>query len=223
MLYWVSYSFHLISFSPSTSFNTWFTLHKNINATISKSLLSYSLYKGISQLKRNHEALIYRFHMTGNTDMYLLVTGTLKKGRGLDQKTCQYLVWPPFALCTSPSHRVDQAVDCGLWNLVPLLFNGCKKLLDIGWNWNTLSYTSIQSIPNLLNGWHVWGVCRPWKKWDIFSFKELCTCDMGPFIICWNMRWWRQRNGTTMGLRISSQYLCAFKLTSIKCNCVRFP
>jgi hypothetical protein len=24
---------------------------------------------------------------------------------------------------------VDQAVDCGLWNVVPLLANGCAKLL----------------------------------------------------------------------------------------------
>ncbi len=47
---------------------------------------------------------------------------------------------------TSPSHRVDQVVDCGLWNV------GCAKLLDIGRNWNTLSYTPIQSIPNMLNG-----------------------------------------------------------------------
>jgi hypothetical protein len=39
---------------------------------------------------------------------------------------------------TSPSHRVDHAVDCGLWNVVPLLFNSCAKLLDIGGNWNTL-------------------------------------------------------------------------------------
>ena len=52
---------------------------------------------------------------------------------------------------TSPSHRVDQAVDCDLWNVVPLLFNGCAKLLDIGRNWNTLSYTSILSIPNMLS------------------------------------------------------------------------
>ncbi len=36
---------------------------------------------------------------------------------------------------------VDQVVDCGLWNVGPLLFNGCAKLLDIGRNWNTLSYT----------------------------------------------------------------------------------
>jgi hypothetical protein len=49
---------------------------------------------------------------------------------------------------TFPSRRVDQAVDCGLGNVVPLLFNGCAKLLDIGGNWTTLS---IQSIPNMLN------------------------------------------------------------------------
>jgi hypothetical protein len=53
---------------------------------------------------------------------------------------------------TSPLHTVDQAVDCGLWNVVPLLFNGCAKLLVIGGNWNMLSYTSIQSIPNMLSG-----------------------------------------------------------------------
>ena len=53
---------------------------------------------------------------------------------------------------TSPSHRVDQAVNCGLWNVVPLPFNGYAKLLDIGRNWNTLSYKSIQSIPNMLDG-----------------------------------------------------------------------
>ena len=32
---------------------------------------------------------------------------------------------------TSPSHSIDQAVDCGPWNVVLLLFNGCVKLLDI--------------------------------------------------------------------------------------------
>ncbi len=86
---------------------------------------------------------------------------------------------------TSPSHRVDQVVDCGLWNVGPLLFNGCAKLLDIGRNWNTLSYTPIQSIPNMLNGWYVRWVCWPCKNWDVFSFQELCTdpCNMGPCII----------------------------------------
>ncbi len=86
---------------------------------------------------------------------------------------------------TSPSHRVDQVVDCGLWDVGPLLFNGCVKLLDIGRNWNTLSYTPIQSIPNMLNVWHVRWVCWPSKNWEVFSFQELCTdpCNMGPCII----------------------------------------
>ncbi|KAJ8404458.1 hypothetical protein AAFF_G00337250 [Aldrovandia affinis] len=53
------------------------------------------------------------------------------------------------------AHGVDQVADCGLWNVVPLLFDGRVKLLDIGRNWNTLSYTLIQIIPNMLNGWHV--------------------------------------------------------------------
>ena len=42
---------------------------------------------------------------------------------------------------TSPSHRANQVVDCGLWNVGPLLFNCCAKLLDIDRNWNTLLYT----------------------------------------------------------------------------------
>ncbi|KAL0150557.1 hypothetical protein M9458_054150, partial [Cirrhinus mrigala] len=49
---------------------------------------------------------------------------------------------------TSPLHRVDQVVDCGLWNVGPLLFKRCAKLLDIGRNWNT-SNALIQSIPNM--------------------------------------------------------------------------
>ncbi len=93
---------------------------------------------------------------------------------------------------TSPSHRADQVVDCGLWDVGPLLFNGCVELLDIGRNWNTLSYTPIQSIPNMLNGWHVRGVCWPCKNWDVFSFQELCNnpCNMGCALSCCNMRWW---------------------------------
>ncbi len=38
-----------------------------------------------------------------------------------------------------------------------------------------------------------------------------------------NMRRWSWMNGTTMGLRISSRYLCAFKIPSIKCTRVRCP
>ncbi len=106
---------------------------------------------------------------------------------------------------TSPSYRVDQVVDSGLWNIVSLLFNGCAKLLDIGRNWNTLSYTPIQSIPNMLNGWHVRWVCWPSKNWDVFSFQELCTdpCNMGPCIIMLQHEVMLWMNGTTIGLRNS--------------------
>ncbi len=91
----------------------------------------------------------------------------------------------PHAVQHIASHRVDQVVDCGLWNVGPLLFNCWAKLLDIGRNWNTLSYKPIQCIPNMLNGWHVRWVCWPCKNWDVFSFQELCTdpCNMGPCII----------------------------------------
>ncbi len=112
---------------------------------------------------------------------------------------------------TSPLHRVDQVVDCGLWNVGPLLFNGCAKLLDIGRNWNTLSYTPIQSIPNMLNGWHVRWVCWPCKNWDVFSFQELCTdpCNMGPCIIMlqhgrgWMAQQWA--SGSRHGISVHSK------------------
>jgi hypothetical protein len=62
------------------------------------------------------------------------------------------------------------------------------------------------------------------EELDTFSFQELCTdpCDMGLCVIMLKHEMWRQTNGSTMGLRISSQYLCAFKLPSTKCNRVRF-
>ena len=70
--------------------------------------------------------------MTWNTD--LLVTDSLKKGRGVDQKKMSVSGVTTICLMqrnTSPSNIVDQAVDCDLWNAVPLLFNGCSKLVDI--------------------------------------------------------------------------------------------
>jgi hypothetical protein len=128
-----------------------------------------------------------------------------RKGCGSENQSVSGVTICLMQRKTSPLHRVDQTVYCVLWNVVPLFFNGCAKLLDIGGNWNTL--TSIQSIPNMLNGWHVWWACRPWKNWDLVSFQELSTDPWDIWrhaLSCWNMRWWRPMNGTTMGLRISS-------------------
>ena len=69
-------------------------------------------------------------------------------------------------------------VDCGTLSHSSSM---AVQLLDIGGNWITLSSTLMQCIPNMLNGWHDW----PWKNWEIFRTKELCTdpYDMGPCII----------------------------------------
>ena len=99
----------------------------------------------------------------------------------MDLKPSKYLVWPTFA-----SGRVTHLLHI---ELIKLLFNGCAKLPDIGGNWNMLSYTLIQSIPNVLNGWHVWWLCRTSKNWDIFSFQELCTDPWGHALSCRNTRW----------------------------------
>ncbi len=56
-------------------------------------------------------------------------------------------------------------------------FCSSVKLLDIGRNWNTLSYMPIQSIPNMLNGW----VCWPCKNWDVF--RNCVQSNMGPCVI----------------------------------------
>jgi hypothetical protein len=60
--------------------------------------------------------------MTGNTDMQLLVTDTLQKKYRCGSEN--QIVSGVTTIClmqrdTSPSYRVDQAVDCGLWNVVP--------------------------------------------------------------------------------------------------------
>ncbi len=78
---------------------------------------------------------------------------------------------------TSPSHRVVQVVDCGLCNVSPFLFNGCVKLLDIGRNWNMLSYTLIQSIPCSMDDMSV--ECAGHARTGMF----LDLCNMGPCII----------------------------------------
>ncbi len=61
---------------------------------------------------------------------------------------------------------------------------------------------------------------------EMFSASRNCVqilATWGRALSCCNMRWWSWMKGTTMGLRISSRYLCVFKMLSIKCTCVRCP
>ena len=112
---------------------------------------------------------------------------------------------------------------CWLWPVkcCPTPLQWLCEVLEGGGNWNTLSYMSIQTIPNILNGWHVWWVCRPWKNWDIFSFQELYTdpCDMGPCIIMLKHEVIAADEWHDNG----PQDLCPYKLPLIKWNCVCCP
>ncbi len=126
---------------------------------------------------------------------------------------------------TSPSHRVDQVVDCGLWNVGPLLFNGCAKLLDLAGN-RTRCRISRSSASQTCSMGDMSGEYAGHARTGMFSTSSNCVqilATWGRALSCCNMRWWSWMNGTTMSLRISSRYLCAFKMASMKCTCVRCP
>ncbi len=56
----------------------------------------------------------------------------------------------------------------------------------------------------------------------IFSASRNCVqilATWGRALSRCNMMWWSWMNGTTMGLGISSRYLCVFKMPSIKYAC----
>ncbi len=127
--------------------------------------------------------------------------------------------------CNTSSHRVDQVVDCGLWNVGPLLFNGCVKLLDISRNWTRCRIRRSRASQTCSMG-DMSGEYAGHARTGMFSASRNCVeilATWGRALSCCNMSWWSWMNGTTMGLRISSRYLCAFKMPSIKCTCVRCP
>ena len=139
------------------------------------------------------------------------------KGRGCGSENQSVSGVPTICLMqrdTSPLHRVDQAVDCSLWNVVPLFLNGWVKMVDIG------RTRASQTCPM----GNMSGEYAGHGRTGTFSASRNCVqilVTWGCALSCWNMRWWQRMNGTTMGLKISSRYLCAFKLPLIKGNYVR--
>ncbi len=118
---------------------------------------------------------------------------------------------------TSPFSRVDQVIDCGLWNVGPLLFNGCVKLLDIGWNWNT-SYIRRSRASQTCSMGDMSGEYAGHARTGMISASRNCVqmlATWGRALSCCKIRWWSWMNGTTMGLTISPRYLCAFKMSSM--------
>ncbi len=143
---------------------------------------------------------------------------------GGGEKTSQYLVWPPFA-SRSATHLLHI-------ELIRLLIVACGMLV----------HSSSMAV------WSCWILSGTGTRCRIRRSRASQTCSMGEYagdartgmfsafrncvqilvtwvraLSCYNMRWWSWMKGTTMGLRIWSRYLCAFKMTSIKYTCVHCP
>ncbi len=162
----------------------------------------------------------------GHTKMYsFTVLGGVRGG----PKTSQYLVWPPFA-SRSATHllRIELIrlfiVACGmLVHSYSMAVQSCWILAGTGTRcrirWSRASQTCSMGDMSGEYAGH-------WRT-GMFSASRNCVQIMGPtwgrVLSCCNMRWWSWMNGTIMGLRLSSRYLCAFKMPSIKCPCVRCP
>jgi hypothetical protein len=151
--------------------------------------------------------------MTGNTHMHMLVTDTFKKkGRGVDQKTSHYLVWPPFASCSATQllHieliRLLIVVCRMLSHSSSITVRSCWIFSGTGTRCRTRRRRASQTCPmGEMSEYAGHG------RTGTFSASRNCVqilATLGCALSCWNMIWWRQMNGTKMGLRISSRYLC---------------
>ncbi len=143
-------------------------------------------------------------------------------------KTSQYLVWPPFA-SRSATHllRIELIrlliVACGmLVHSSSMAVRSCWILAGTGTRCRIRRSRASQTC----SMGDMSGEYAGHARTGMFSASRNCVqilATWGRALSCCNMRWWSWMNGTTVGLRISSRYLCAFKIPSIKCTCVRCP
>ena len=126
--------------------------------------------------------------MTSNTDMHLLVTYTSLKKVGVWIRKL-VSIWCDHHLPHAARHLLHiefiwlSIVACGMFfHSSSMDMWSCWMLAGTGTRCRT---RRPQSISNMLNGWHVWRVCKPWKNRDMFCIQELCLnpCDMGSCII----------------------------------------
>ena len=90
------------------------------------------------------------------------------------------------------------------WNVVPLLFNGCAKLLDI---WGELEHAVVQVNPEHPQTALMGDMSEYASHGRTGTFLSFLV-TWGHAWSCWNMRWWWRMNGTTVALRILPRYLC---------------
>ena len=170
------------------------------NTTISKAWISHDWE--------------YRYTSVGNR--------YLKKKGGVDQKTSQILVTrcsETYLICIESIRLL--IVACGmLSHSSSMAVRSCWILAGTGTRCCTRRSRASQtcSMGDMSSEYAGHGRTGPFSASRNFV-QILLT--WGHALSCWNKGWWQQMNATTMGLRILSRHLCAFKLPSIKWNCVR--
>ncbi len=143
-------------------------------------------------------------------------------------KTSEYLVWPPFA-SRSATHflRIElirlSIVACGmLVHSSSMVVRSCWILAGTGMRCRICRSRASQTCSMGDMSSNYAGHART----GMFLASKNCIqilSTWGRALSYCNIRWWSWRNGIIMGLRIWSRYLCAFKMPSIKCTCVRCP
>ena len=185
------------------------------HATISKILLSYSsLRKSVNLNKWGPNLWIlheWEYRCIGWSQIRQnkkKVLAWIRKPVGI---WCDHHL--PHARSTS-LHRVDQAVDCGMLSHSSMAVWSCWILAGTGIRCRTRQSRASQTC--LMGDMSVYA---GHGRTRIFSASRNCVQILATWscgLSCWNMRWWLRMNGTTMGLRVSSRHICAFKLPSIK-------
>ena len=117
-----------------------------------------------------------------------------KKGRDVDQKTSQYLVWPLFA-------------SCWLW---PVEFcpTPLQRLCEVAGYWlgtGTRCRTRRSRASQTCSMGDMSGEYAGHGRTGTISASRNCVQILATWGCAWIMRWWRWINGTTMCLRISLQ------------------
>ena len=154
-------------------------------------------------------------------DMHLLVTDTFKnkkKGRGMDHQTSQYLVWPPFASC-STIHLLRRElvrlliVACGiLSHSSSKAVRSCWILVGTGTRcrtrWSIASRTSsVGDLSGEYAGHRRTGTLSVWRNWvQIFAtWGRALSCGNMMATVEWHDNGPQDRHGHS----VHSNFNCA--------------
>ncbi len=150
---------------------------------------------------------------------------------------CSFTVWGGGAVSIWCDHRLPHAVQhISFADLIRLLIVACVMLVHSSsmavWSSWILPGTGACCRIHRSRAYQtfsmgdMYGEYAGHARTGFFSASRNCVqilATRGRVLSCCDMRWCSWMNGTTMGLGISSQYLCAFKIPSIKCTCFRCP